>query len=82
VQLTCDRDVWLARVPNESRRIEGKLLDPDRVVGLFDGRNPFSTMPVEPHLKLDTTQLPPAEAAAQIVAHYGLPSLGAVPPTC
>ena len=79
VRLVCDREVWLARVPNESRRHEGKLLDPDRAVGLFNGEDPFSIMPIEPTLTLDTTRLPPAEAAAQIVAHYGLPLVGASP---
>jgi hypothetical protein len=73
VQLVCDRETWLARVPNESRRHEGKLLDPERVVGLFDGGDPFSTMPFEPCLTLDTTHLPPAEGAARIAAHYDLP---------
>ena len=81
VRLVCDRDEWLARVPNDSRRVEGKLLDPDRVVGLFNGRDPFSAMPMEPTLTLDTTGLPPAEAAAQIAAHYGLPLVGAAPGT-
>jgi hypothetical protein len=80
VQLVCDRDVWLARVPNESRRIEGKLLDTGRAVRLFNGVDPFSTMPVGPHLTLDTTHLPPAEAAARIAAHYSLPLAGAAPP--
>lgn len=73
VKLTCDRDVWLARVANESRRADGKLTDPDRAVGLFHGVDPFVEMPVEPCLRIDTTQLPPAEAAARIAAHYALP---------
>jgi hypothetical protein len=73
VQLVCDRDVWLARVANESRRAEDKLTDPERAVGLFDGRDPFSAMPLEPTLRIDTTHLPPMEAAEQIMTHYGLP---------
>jgi chloramphenicol 3-O-phosphotransferase len=81
VRLVCDREVWLARVPNESRRHEGKLLDPDRAVGLFNGEDPFSIMPIEPTLTLDTTWLPPTEAAAQIVAHFDLPLVGAAPGT-
>lgn len=79
VQLVCDRDTWLARLPSESRRIEGKLLDADRAVGLFNGADPFSTMPVEPTLTLDTTRLPPAEAAARIATHYDLPLSEPVP---
>jgi shikimate kinase len=73
VQLTCERDVWLARVSNESRRADVKLTDPDRAIALFQGRDPFSAMPVEPSLRIDTTQLPPTEAAALIAAHYALP---------
>ena len=73
VRLTCEHGIWLARVPNESRRVEGKLTDTDRVLGLFHGGDPFAVMPFEPTLTLDTTHLSPAEAAAQIVDHYALP---------
>lgn len=73
VQLTCERDVWLARVSNESRRAEDKLTGPEHAVGLFHGRDPFSTMAVEPSLRIDTTRLLPAESAARIAAHYALP---------
>ena len=76
VQLVCDRDVWLARVTNEARRIEDKLTDPERAVGIFDGRHPFGTMPLEPTLRIDTTHLPPTAAAETIVSHYGLPLIG------
>jgi hypothetical protein len=82
VQLVCDREAWLARVPNASRQAEGKLLDPKRVVGLFHGGDPFSTMPIEPRLTLDTTHLQPAEAAAQIAAHYDLPRAGVESGAC
>ncbi len=73
VHLTCERDVWLARVPNEARRAEEKPTDPVRAVGIFNGLDPFVAMPVEPTLRIDTTQVPPAEAAVQIATHYGLP---------
>jgi hypothetical protein len=73
VHLTCERDVWLARVSNESRRAEDKLTDPVQAVGLFHGHDPFSTMPGDPSLRIDTTRLLPAEAAARIAAHYALP---------
>jgi hypothetical protein len=75
VQLVCDREVWLARVANESRRAEDKLTDPGRALGLFEGRDPFGPMPMEPVLRIDTTRPPPREAAAQIATHYGLPLL-------
>jgi hypothetical protein len=76
VRLVCDRDTWLARVPNASRAAERKLVDPDRAVAIFGGVDPFSVMPVEPCLTVDTTDLPPAEAAARIAAHYDLPRPG------
>jgi hypothetical protein len=34
-------------------------------------------MPVDPTLVIDTTQLPPAEAAMQIARHYELPPIEA-----
>ena len=77
VQLVCDHEVWLARVANESRLAQDKLTDPERAVGLFEGRDPFPTMPMEPMLRINTTHLPPAEAAAQIATHYELPLAGA-----
>jgi chloramphenicol 3-O-phosphotransferase len=67
VRLTCTPDVWRARVQDVSRRAEVKLTDPDRAVALFRGRDPFVTMPLEPTLSLDTTSLPPREAAARTV---------------
>ena len=73
VQLVCDYEVWLARVTNESRLAQDKLTDPERAVGLFEGRDPFASMPLAPTLRIDTTHLPPSEAAAQIVRHYALP---------
>ena len=45
VQLVCDRETWLARVVNESRQAEDKLLDPVRAVAIFQGNDPFSAMP-------------------------------------
>ena len=77
VHLVCDRETWLARVVDEPRRAQDKLMDPERAVAIFNGVDPFAAMPVEPTLRIDTTHLPPAEAAAQIAAHYGLPLLDA-----
>ncbi|MFN8635094.1 MAG: AAA family ATPase [Chloroflexota bacterium] len=77
VRLVCEREVWLSRVPNESRRLEGKLTDADRAAAMFEDRDPFAWMPFEPTLTLDTTHLPPADAAAQIVTHHALPHVAA-----
>jgi hypothetical protein len=79
VKLVCDRDTWLARVPNDSRRVEHKLTDPDGAVAIFKGGDPFGTFPVGPHLTIDTTHLPPSEAAEQIATHYSLPRREADP---
>ena len=77
VKLTCLPDVWRARVSNESRRALDKLTDPVRALGLFAGGDPFAAMPMEPTLRIDTTDLAPTEAAAQIVARYALPTVDA-----
>jgi hypothetical protein len=76
VRLTCERETWLARVANETRLADDKLTDPVRAVELFDGRGSFLAMPMEPTLLIDTTHLPPSEAAAEIVAHYRLALVG------
>lgn len=77
VQLVCDRETWRARVVDESRRAEDKLMDPVRAVELFNGADPFATMPVEPTFQIDTTHLPPAEAALRIATHYALSGVDA-----
>ena len=85
VQLICAHDVWLTRIADESRRAESKPTDPDLILRLFEQKDPFAPLPFEPRLTLDTTHLSPGEAAAQIVAHYALPSaerdrVGQAPP--
>jgi hypothetical protein len=79
VRLTCERDVWLARVQDEARQDEAKLTDPDRALALFKGRDPFAVLPLGPTLTLDTTHLPPRDAAARIAAHYHLPISAEIP---
>ena len=78
VQLTCHRDVWLTRIASESRQADSKPTDPDLVLCLFENKDPFARLPFEPLLTLDTTHLLPADAAAQIVAHYALPVTSSV----
>ena len=77
VQLTCERETWLARIVNESRRADDKLTDPKRAVELFNGRDPFSDMSLGPCLRIDTTHLSSREAADLIAAHYALPLVDA-----
>ena len=72
VQLVCARESLLSRVGAESRRGFGKLTDAAKLQGLLARYDLLSPVPFAPSLRLDTTDLPPAAAAAQIVAHYGL----------
>jgi hypothetical protein len=74
VRLACDRAELLRRVRSDARRARGKLTDPGVLVDQYDLGAP---LPFEPHLWLDTTGLPPAEAAARIAAHFALPLLPA-----
>jgi AAA domain len=70
VQLACDREELRLRVQNDARRTQNKLRDPEVLVDLFDLG---ATLPFEPHLQIDTTRMPPAEAAARIARHFALP---------
>lgn len=70
VQLECERDELVKRVQHESRRRHEKLTDPHV---LLERYNLTVTLPLTPHLRLDTTHLSPADAAAQIATHYVLP---------
>ena len=54
--------------------IRDRLTDPQVVAKRYDLS---AALPFEPHLRIDTTDMSPAEAAAQIAAHYSLPLLPA-----
>jgi hypothetical protein len=72
VLLKCDTDELKLRIGNESRVKIGKLSAPESVDGSlkrFDLRSPF---PGRESLIIDTTNLTPAEAARQIIEHFGL----------
>lgn len=73
VQLACDREELLRRVRREERRVQSKLTDPAILLKMYDLG---AMLPFAPHLWLDITAMPPAEAAARIVAHFALPVLG------
>ena len=72
VQLACDRAVLLERVQSDSRRARNKLTDPQVLVDHYELG---ATLPFEPHVRIDTTHTPPAEAAAYIAEHFVLPVL-------
>ena len=74
VQLVCDRQELDIRVKNESRRVYEKLMDPAELAIIAERFGLFASLPFEPLLKLDTTRLSPAEAAAAIAEHYDLSS--------
>ena len=73
VRLVCDRAVNLQRAGNESRRAGDKLTDPARLNELLDGRYEPRQIPFGESLVIDTTELPPRQAAERIAAHYDLP---------
>ena len=69
VRLACDQDELVRRVQHAARLRHEKPTDP-RVLDRYDLT---ATMPVGSHLRLDTTHLSPAAAAARIAAYYRLP---------
>jgi hypothetical protein len=73
VRLLCDRASLLARVGNPSRHAMEKLTDPARLGELLDDRFESRPLPFGESLVVDTTDLPPREAALRIAAHYDLP---------
>ncbi len=70
VQLTCAPDVLLQRVAAESRRAFRKLTDPENVRSLMDRHDLLSPVPFSESFCIDTTDLAPSAAAAQIAADY------------
>jgi hypothetical protein len=73
VQLFCERDELVTRIQNESRRRHEKLTDPTVLLARYDLD---VAVPFTPHLRLDITHLPPADAARTITTHFGLPVAG------
>ena len=70
LQLVCDRDELVSRVQYESRPRHDKLTDPQV---LMERYALTVTLPFGSHERLDTTHVPPADAAARIAAHFDLP---------
>jgi hypothetical protein len=56
-------------VQSDARRAQSKLTDPELLVDLG------ATLPFEPHLRIETTRMPPEETATQIARHFALPVL-------
>jgi hypothetical protein len=77
VKLTCGREEVLRRVADESRRAYRKLNDPGRLAELLVERDVTAPLPFGESFDLDTTDLPPRQAAERIAAHFGLPTAAA-----
>lgn len=72
VLLRCDERERKARIGNESRVKIGKLTDPTS----FDRKKQIelsTPLPGRETLIIDTTSVPPDEAAMEIIGHFGLP---------
>jgi hypothetical protein len=72
VRLYCEPAVLEERVALPERKRYHKIVDPEKLRGLMEGRDLLSPLPFGESLHLDTSRLTPQEAARQIVAHYGL----------
>ena len=72
VLLKCDPEVLKVRIGNESRVRIGKLTNPDSIDGSLSRYDLRSTYPGRDSLLIDTTDLEPDAAAAQIIDHFGL----------
>jgi chloramphenicol 3-O-phosphotransferase len=71
VELTAPQDVLLARVANESRRQQKKIVDRELLSALLKDKS-YTSVPYEPILKIDTSRMEPIQAARFIARHYQL----------
>jgi hypothetical protein len=74
VQLMCDVDVLRERVSLPSRVEQRKLTSVERLDEILARESIFEPIPQRPGLRIDTTRLPPLDAAEQICSHFGLVS--------
>ncbi|MBV9600058.1 MAG: AAA family ATPase [Chloroflexi bacterium] len=72
VQLTCATDTLFERVQDESRWAHEKITEPPILRDVLQRYDLFTALPFGDSLRIDTTDLPPSEAAISIVAHYCL----------
>ncbi len=73
VEVTAHHEDLLARVDNAERHEHNKLTDKTKLESLLDNIAGAS-IPDEEMLHIDTSTVQPAEAAALICRHYGLPA--------
>jgi hypothetical protein len=72
VQLTCTRDAQEDRVEQPDRARRKKVNSVGLVRALNESSELFASIPGRESLSIDTTHLPPTEAAERIALHYGL----------
>jgi hypothetical protein len=72
VQLVCDKEILKKRVTEESRKRHGKASTPEMVDFFFRTYDLFSPVPDRESLRIDNSELPPQEAAQQIIDHFDL----------
>ena len=71
VELMAPSEVLFKRVGNESRKQHKIIVDPELLAGLLDSEM-FTSVPYDDVLKIDTSTMDPAEAAAAIASHFAL----------
>jgi tRNA uridine 5-carbamoylmethylation protein Kti12 len=76
VQLTCSKDAQEDRVERPDRARRKKVNSVDMIRALNEQHELFTSVPGRESLGIDTTNLPPAEAAESIALHYGLEEPG------
>lgn len=72
VFLKCERAELDRRVVSESRARFGKVRSIDTLAELLDRHELFAPIPHRESLVIDTTAIPAADAATQIIEFYGL----------
>jgi predicted kinase len=72
VRLACDKNVLERRLQSEARAAQGKLASVETLRELEGRLDIHSPVPGRASLHIDNTALPPGEAAARIIEHYGL----------
>jgi chloramphenicol 3-O-phosphotransferase len=76
VQLTCPVTVLRTRIGSDQRRAMGKVATSEGLDEILRSDGVFGPIPGRGSLRLDTSDLEPAEAARRIVDHFGLESSG------
>jgi broad-specificity NMP kinase len=75
VRLSCSREELFSRLQSGGRRGHQKLMDPGVLADLMDKFDLFASMPFQPTLDIDSTEMTPRYVARQIAVHYSLPLL-------